>query len=243
MDETPSSSNESRNPPPLAESLPESSNTGAVAPKPASSRRPERSAPSPALDAKLRQANLLRVRGDIPGALKELAEALEIDGADVSVLEMSGDLLMQLGLTDDALARFRKAQELGAGASVEAKIARILYQQKSTAGGRSIDDAPLIRGQGCLAIAASLLIPGLGLAISGEFARAAIAFFGCILPVALMFAIPASRDAVEATTGRGPAASPVGQFLVVFLGLVNLAFYIYSVAETARLTRAAGKDG
>jgi tetratricopeptide (TPR) repeat protein len=228
---------------PLAEELPDEQIIVEPEPgQPSQASGPRADDPAAALriEAGLRQANLLRIREDLPGAIRHLRQVLETDSQSGAAHEMLGDLLFQAGRLDKALESFRQAQSCGASPAVEAKIARTLVKSHSAKTG--IADDTLVRGRGGIAITASVLIPGLGLALAGQMRAAAISFLGWLITLCLLLAIPSTRGMIES-----PAAltrmSPGGLFLGLTLGIANMGFYVYSLIETARVSKPAGKDG
>jgi hypothetical protein len=247
MNNGPSEPNpESRFPQPLAESLPVDDDL--TARRPAQQERPTPSFAPPAdpaqraaVDAALRQANLARVRGNFEQAERDARRALDADPTAGAAHEVLGDILLQRDETKSALASYRRAQSCGAGASVEGKIARLLLKSQPDT---SMSNAPLMRGQGPLGMVASALIPGLGVALAGETTSAAVCFFGWILSLALLFAIPGCRSVIAGFAGQGgPSPGGGAEVLTLVLAIVNIGFWVYSLMETARVNRPTDKDG
>jgi tetratricopeptide (TPR) repeat protein len=224
--------------PPLAEQLPDDP------PVVQAARRVSHAAPANSKEVEdlLRQANLLRVRGDLAGAVRELRKAVEINPSAGAVHEMLGDILIKAGDAAQALESYLAAQSNGGGPALEAKIARIIV--KRDAGRSSSGDEALIRGSGALPIVASALVPGVGLILTGETRSASISLIGWLATLGLMLGVPAIREALPYPIGGGMAHTSSGaSFLALFLGLANLGFYVYSLVETARVAKPEGKDG
>ncbi len=238
---------------PLSEGLPDSDDilaggSGTVIVEPSRGPRPvKRVDPpghgrqSPEVEAALRQAHLLRARGDLAGAESEVREAIAKDAASSAAYEALGDLQLQAGESAAAAESYRRAQSCGAGPAIESKIGRATLQS-GRAETDMLREIPLTRGRPVLGYIASALIPGLGIALAGEYIPAAISFIGWAGTLGLMLTIPSTRALVESSMGgaRGlsvGASSGGGQFLFLLLGLANIGFWIYSLVETGRIVR------
>ncbi len=201
---------------------------------------------SPEVEAALRQAGLLRARGDLAGAEREARQAIAGDSASSAAYELLGDLQMQAGQSIAAAESYRRAQSCGAGAAIESKIARATLQS-GKADADMLREIPLTRGRPVLGYIASALVPGLGIALAGEYVPAAISFVGWAATLGLMLAIPSVRTILESSMGGGRglsvgASSGGGQFLFLLLGLANIGFWIYSLVVTGRIARGSGKQ-
>ena len=203
---------------------------------------------SPEVEAALRQAGLLRARGDLAGAEREARQAIAMDSASSAAYEALGDLQMQAGQSLAAAESYRRAQSCGAGVAIESKIARATLQS-SKADADMLREIPLTRGRPVLGYIASALVPGLGIALAGEYVPAAISFVGWAGTLGLMLAIPSVRAIVESSMGGGhslsvgASAGSGGQFLALLLGVANIGFWIYSLVVTGRLARAGSSGG
>ena len=193
-------------------------------------------------ESALRTANLLRVRGDVSGAVSALKAALATDPASGSVHEMLGDLYAQMKDPARALDSYRRAQSCGAGASIDAKIGRLLVQDKAATTG--LAEPALVRGRGAVSIVASALIPGLGIALAGDMRSAAVAFGGWLLTLCLIVVLPPTHALLTSFGGRLAAApSPAVVVLFLALGLANLGFYVYSLVVTVRVSKPGDNEG
>jgi hypothetical protein len=230
--------------PPLAESLPPEDDLLAEPVKPAP-RIPAQGKRAqfqnePEVDAAIRQSGLDRVRGDKMKAEQTLREALTRFPASGALHEALGDILAERGSATDALANYRRAQSCGAGAGIESKIARIALKQDPHMGG--LNDNIVERGTGPVAIVASCLIPGLGLALAGDYRNAGITFGGWLIANALILVIPPLRDVYEAMRGHA-VASAGATFWFILLTLIWIAFWTYSIILTAQVAKPVEKDG
>src|SRR4051794_36321379 len=78
----------------------------------------------------LREAHILRMRGQWAAAETACRQALELTPEDTLGQEMLGDLLIEKGSLDEALDVYRKAfEKQPAKASLEEKIARAVLQK------------------------------------------------------------------------------------------------------------------
>ncbi len=194
----------------------------------------------PEVDAVLRQYSLERVRGDKYKAEKMLRDALTLHPTAGALHESLGDLLAERGQSKEAISCYRRAQSCGGGPAIESKIGRIALKQDTHLGG--LTGNIVEHGAGPVAIIASALIPGLGLALVGDFQNAAITFGGWIIPIALMSVIPQMNNAFQAMRGKA-IAPPWETFVFIFIGLISTAFWAYSLYLTAQVSKSAEKDG
>lgn len=88
----------------------------------------------------LREAHMLRVRGQWNGAMEGVQRVLALDPNEAAALEMKGDLHAEHGDMDEALAAYQQAVGEGTPSSLlEEKIARALVLQEETERARLVE--------------------------------------------------------------------------------------------------------
>lgn len=235
-----------RTPPPLAEALPEPA-APATGPKSLAERRAEAAAraarPSAtprqieAADQRLRQANLLRIRGELKQSLAELVKAIEANPYDPEPHVLSGDILRNVGRPDDAIDEYERAVNLAADpatrGAAEAKLARLVMEQEElNSGSRPVLDEEIstLDRSGAAIIAASAILPGLGQWLAGKRVRAVIYW---ILVAAAISIVPA----ISVAGGRGSVAAFRVFVTAAPCALVWLAAMIDACIEANRSSR------
>jgi hypothetical protein len=228
---------------PLAESLPDldpMADAVVVPETPPRTGRKTQYHNEPEVEGALRQANLERVRGNRAAAEKTLREVLLKYPAAGALHEAVGDLSAERGDPKAALASYRRAESCGVGSGIDAKIARIALKQDRAMS--SLTDNIVERGMGPIPLVASVLVPGLGLALVGELRSAAITFVGAMIPFVLTLAIPGIRD-VFVSLDHHQEVGKGWTFLFIVLSLISSAFWIYSIILTNQVSKPADKDG
>lgn len=178
------------------------------------------------------EANMLRSRGDLQAAAQKCQEALAIDEHNWQVLELLGDLQVQMGEGGRALDEYRKA--LAANPSrgvIEEKIGRLVLRQAEHQ--RMMQQAEdLLSGRTRLgktknkAVAGvlSLALPGLGQIYNERPIKGIILVCGTVLVAMLFFLALASNLAAQAKAASStllpPSQSALGalRILDMFLG-------------------------
>lgn len=230
-------------PPPLAESLPESEPEPTPRPAPRPQARPG-AIPGPAGPAKveaeqrIREANLLRMRGQVAAAERELMRAIELSPGDAQAFEMLGDVQRQAGRAADALKSYTRASELpaapGTRASLESKMARMALESNRGAVG-AIGNAALLSGNAAIPVVSSAVMPGVGQMISGRTILGVIIFLAWVTSLILIFELPASRNAIadvmNQIRGGPPPSVGAGAILLLVLCLINVGTWLYSVVD------------
>jgi len=197
----------SKAPPPLAERLPDA---GPVKPAARPGQAPLGKRPRATIEQEkaaelfLRQANLLRMRGELKQSLAELVKAIDANPFDPVPHTMSADILRNVGRPDDAIREYEKAIELSlpgsAQAAIESKMARLVVEQdelNNTAPAPGSYSSPVERGA-LSTLAASAIVPGLGQWLAGDPVKAILCFVLWISGVAIFayFSGPKSRNGV-----------------------------------------------
>lgn len=188
----------------------------------------------------LRDAHIQRMRKQWAAAETLCREALAVAPNDAMGQEMLGDLLLEKGSLDEALELYRRALVLQPSRAVlEEKIARAVLQQDAER--RTRTEAELFlssprktaeRTRGVtIAILLSLLCPGAGQLMLGQYVKG-----GIMLAVGLLGILLGSLDLLKfflgmsGTLRRGEA--PPNPMLTM-LGLLGLIVYVYSLLDTA----------
>ena len=119
----------------------------------------------------LREANMLRKSEKHKQAELKIREALQYTPQDASALEMLGDVLQSVGRVDEALAAYKRATEADSKRfSAEKKYGDLLMRQRNW----DIGDPEQVTVNSRAATLMSLLFPGIGQLLNGQFVRAAI---------------------------------------------------------------------
>jgi tetratricopeptide (TPR) repeat protein len=184
----------------------------------------------------LRQANLLRMRGELKQSLEELVKAIDANPYDPAPHSLSADILRNVGRPDDAVKEYEIAKELSAPgaaqAAIEAKLARLVIEQNELNGGDvnalGISPPPLYRS-GISTVIASAIVPGLGQMIVGQHVKAALLFLAWIAPTAVFFMPNGPK------IHFGQTVQPV----IFFLGTIGAASWLASIIDSvAEIKRA-----
>ncbi len=199
-------------------------------------------------DKLLSSANVARMRGDFESMEKACQEIIALTGEDADIIELLADSLFGQERYAEAKEAYKKATELAPGKeSLENKYAKAVLkaseqqlQIESTL--RKIEIKPevpnhkLVAGAGCL----SMLFPGLGQLISGQYIKGGI-ILACFL--ISLIALSLLRDtetfvkslgmAFGLTTrqyGEAPPELRIGIWFVLFSGIAAFC-YVYSVID------------
>lgn len=188
------------------------------------------------LDALLREANILRMRGQAGEAEARCRAVLELEPEESSALEMLGDLLRERGRLEDATDYYRRAAAAAPERpSPERKFAEAtlaLSEQQ-----RLREQATLLlqnppspieqRRNVLVALVLSAVFPGLGQFYNRETVKGACLVVGTLLCLALggdalfrlVFTVAAMRD-----------SGPVSQYGAWF-GLLAVVLWLYAVID------------
>jgi hypothetical protein len=228
---------------PLAESLPEEDDLTQPGFRPSKRQTGSHRVQfqnDPEVDTILGQFSLERVRGDKFKAEKILRDGLIQHPTAGALHESLGDILAERGNVQDSIASYRRAQSCGGGAAIESKIARIALKQDGLSAG--LTGNIVEQGAGPVAMVASALIPGLGLALAGDFRNAGITFGGWLVATALTL-LPHVRDVYMSLKDHAITPLPWATFIFIILQLIATAFWGYSLMLTAQVSKTAEKDG
>lgn len=241
-------------PPPLAESLPEAEPARPAARPPAP--RPPGPRPAPAAPApvsqeaqqRIREANLLRMRGQLPAAERELMRAIELAPTDAQAFEMLGDIQRQAGRAADALTSYTRAAELpaapGTRASLESKMARMALERDRAAAGQ-IESGALMRDNVLVTVVGSAVMPGAGQMIGGRPVRGVVIFLAWLASLVLIAVLPQTRELIAGLKSEmsGGQPAPIGDALfVIVLLVINVAVWLFGMIEAAVMSRRAREE-
>jgi tetratricopeptide (TPR) repeat protein len=239
-------------PSPLAESLPEFDSPKQRTPAPSrAAARPAQPQIAPANEEAqkyFREANLLRMRGQVGAAEQALRKAVELAPNDPEAFELLGDMQKQAGRTGDALTSFTRASELqrdaGRRAALEAKMARLVLERNRTAISQ-IGQSSLGQGNILAVVALSVVVPGLGQILAGRAVRGAIILAAWAISLIVIFVLSQTRVVIDGLSQefRGGPPAPMNDALVVLLLLVtNVAIWIFAMVDAAVSARRAQED-
>lgn len=198
-------------------------------------------------DRLLRDANIARKRENYREAEAKCKEALKLIPKEASALEFLGDLYQDLAKVDEAMAAYKRATLADPRrATAERKYADLLMRQEHwEIVGADIEAAPQKRW---MAPTLSLLLPGAGQAVNGQWVKGLIVL---ALAVLCIFGYTSQNTSDTSSTGTSSAAStrqsktskrvPMNtgaMFSLVAFGIV----YIYSVAD-AKAVADRGSSG
>lgn len=249
---SPPDPNDPPKPPPLALELPDSDIFLSPAPRPAAPFPPVRPAPSarpnPAADEQIARllttASIQMRRGQTADAEKAVQEILTRQPGDAAAHELLGDIRLARGDFDGAGAAFKQALEIEPRrATAEAKLARATLRQTEA---QRIKDTGLayagaethLVGEGAsgkssrLPLVGSLLLPGLGQMVNGQFVKGGVIMAVYFVGLALLS--PHAADLAHVFVPRH--SRPASPLLWLSLALL-LADWIYAVADAARRSR------
>jgi tetratricopeptide (TPR) repeat protein len=125
-------------------------------------------------DRFLRDANLLRKRGELKQSLEALVKGIEIDPGNIGAHILRGEVLTALDRFDEATEALETAKSLSrspqAVAAIEAKIVSLVTERKEVREIilREVGAAKTILPLGTWSIFMSALTPGLGQALTGQ---------------------------------------------------------------------------
>lgn len=239
-------------PPPLALELPDADVFPSPAPRPAAPFPPARPAPSARPNSAddeqiarlLTTASIQMRRGQTADAEKAVKEILTQRPNDAAAHELLGDIRLAGGDFDGAGAAFKTALEIEPKrATAEAKLARATLRQTET---QRVKDMGLayagaetnLVGEGetgkssRLSLIGSLLLPGLGQMVNGQFVKGGVIMAVYFLGMALLY--PHAADLAHLFVPR--KSHPASPLLWLSL-LLLLADWIYAVADAARSSR------
>jgi tetratricopeptide (TPR) repeat protein len=186
----------------------------------------------------LRDAHIQRLRRQWSAAETLCRQALELAPDDVMGLEMLGDLLLDKGSTDDALDSYRKAFERQPKASLEEKIARAVLvkgeEERARLEAQVLLNSPFSKAErkrnATLAVLCSVLCPGLGQMVLGQYQKGALLAGSGVL--ALFFGSTELAKFMFGLMGAPLRGEPVNGALAM-LGMLGILVYIYSLLDAS----------
>lgn len=208
------------------------------------------------VDRLLREANILRMRGQYAEAETRCRGALEREPEDLSAIEMLADLVYEKGSLEEARSLCLKALDLQPGrASAETRLAKVTLDLAERERARHAAEALLQGGDGgpagrerkrrvTISLLLSFLLPGAGQFYNGELVKAlviAVVFLICVGVggselLTYIFALMGSPQAARAARGM-PGWTAV-------FGFVGFGIYIYALIDAAaRAQKMSGSPG
>lgn len=185
----------------------------------------------------LRDAHILRMRGQWAAAEDLCRQALELDPDDLMGREMLGDLLAEKGSLDGALEAYRAAfEKQPQKAALEQKLARIVLlkgeEEHARIQAELFLSAPKGKSarqrSGAIAILLSMVCPGAGQIFNGHHVKGGILLgtwlltvFGWGEAIKLMLSL---AGLAGGETANGPLA---------FLGLLGGLLWLYGVLDAS----------
>jgi Tfp pilus assembly protein PilF len=201
----------------------------------------------------LREAHILRMRGQFVPAEERCRQALELAPDDVSGVEMLADLLAEKGNMEEARDLYQRALELQPGRpSAETALARVVLElgerehdrvaaQLMLAGGSAA-----ARGERKRRVTLSILLSGLfagfGQIYNGETGKGL--GIAVVYLATLIFGAPELLRMVLTLAGvRGPRhAAPIDPWAVI-IGFVGMFVWIYSIIDAAGAAQKGARPG
>ncbi len=178
----------------------------------------------------LREAYVYQMRNDLLRAEERCRQLLELDADNAEALELLGDIQERTGRLEQAVHSYRQARDLSPVdspryAAAERKYAAALLKQQ----GISAEDLPAEPASPLLAIAASIVFPGLAQWLMNDRAKGVV-LMGLWAALLLMMAF--SSWGVQ-NLERGGGA---------FLGLAAImaSVYIVSLIDAYQTSRRGG---
>jgi tetratricopeptide (TPR) repeat protein len=178
----------------------------------------------------LREAYVYQMRNELLQAEDRCRKVLELDPNHADALELLGDIQERTNRLEEAVQSFRKARDLSPVdspryASAERKYAAALLKQR----GISVADLPEEPASPLLAIAASIVFPGLAQWLLNDRAKGGV-LIG--IWVALLLLLAFSPWGVQNIERGG------GAFL--FLASVMASVYVVSLIDAYQTARRGG---
>jgi tetratricopeptide (TPR) repeat protein len=178
----------------------------------------------------LREAYVYQMRNDLLRAEERCRQLLELDASNAEALELLGDIQERTGRIEEAVQSFRKARDLSPVespryASAERKYAAALLKQQ----GITAADLPAEPASPLLAIAASIVFPGLAQWLMNERVKGAVLIAIWLVLWLLMAFSPWGAQSIE----RGG-----GSFL--FLASVMASVYVVSLIDAFQTAKRGG---
>lgn len=178
----------------------------------------------------LREAYVYQMRNELLRAEQACRQVLELDANNAEALELLGDVQERTGRIEEAVQSFRRARDLSPidlprYASAERKYAAAVLKQQ----GISAADLPEEPASPLLAIAASIVFPGLAQWLMNERTKGGVLIGIWLVLLLLMAFSPWGVQNIE----RGG-----GAFL--FLASVMASVYVVSLIDAYQTSKRGG---
>lgn len=178
----------------------------------------------------LREAYLYLMRNELLRAEERCRQVLEIDPDNAEALELLGDVQERTGRVEEAIQSFRRARDLSPVdsaryASAERKYAAALLKQQ----GVSAEDLPPEPTSPLLAIAASMVLPGLAQILMNDRTKGIVLMGISILLLLLLAFSPWGVRNIEQGGGA-----------FLFLASLAASVYIVSLIDAYQTAKRGG---
>lgn len=193
-------------------------------------------------------ANLQRMRGQWTDAEDTCRKALGIVPNDVTMREMLGDILHELGKLDDALNEYKRAMQTSPGrVTLETKHAKLILEIGERARARAIAQDMIanpkkyaVRVKSPLwALCSAVAVPGLGQLYNGEITKAIIVFAPFALFLASFALFPSHQHDPGTLSGVLGGVDPIVQWLGTLAGITYVYGLIDATVRAEKLSKAA----
>jgi tetratricopeptide (TPR) repeat protein len=199
------------------------------------------------IDALLREANVLRLRGQVDDAEQRCRTVLELSAEEPTALEMLGDLLRGRGKLEEAGEQYRRAVAAAPGRpSPEMKYAEVALelaerQRMRDAATLLLQSPPsqeLQRRNVTMALLLSLIFPGLGQFYNREAVKGGLLVGGSLLCLLM------GGDALLRLLFTVATARPSGAInsLGAWFGLLGGVLWLYGVIDAAVTAQRQGRS-
>lgn len=182
------------------------------------------------LERLLREAYLYLMRNELLRAEERCRQVLEIDPDNAEALELLGDVQERTGRVEEAIQSFRRARDLSPVdsaryASAERKYAAALLKKQ----GVSVEDLPPEPTSPLLAIAASIVLPGLAQILMNDRAKGIVLMSISVLLLLLLAFSPWGVQNIEQGGGA-----------FLFLASLAASVYIVSLIDAYQTAKRGG---
>ena len=197
-------------------------------------------------DRLLSDANVARLRRDFAAMEKACRDVIALTGEDGEIVELLGDALYGQGKGAEARDCYQKSAELASGrASAEVKYARLVLELAEAE--REIQanltelehpgahTRPSHHAAGSSIL--SILFPGLGQLVNGEYIKGGILLGVFVLCLTLIAVLPDSRQLARQLSGSSSGAGQGIPWTPLLFATIAIFCYVYSIIDA--VTEAA----
>jgi tetratricopeptide (TPR) repeat protein len=199
----------------------------------------------------LREAHVLRMRGQFAEAEARCREALEVEPENLGGIEMLADLLHDRGLLTEARDLYLRALEIQPGrASAETNLARVTLEVAERDQERAVAEALVLGGaiskgerkrRVTISLLLSLLFAGAGQLYNGEYVKG-----GILAAAGMAGLVLGGTELVRLALGLMGARTPgppISEWQAL-IGIAGLAAWLYGLIDApARANRLSQEGG